>query len=343
MLSPASPSLLAIPPEILLTIISHLPTSNAFLPLVQTCRGLKTFFSTNAAIICNTHITKYHSFVASILDSTFVPGEDGQSWLIPMHSMVLPRQCAIFEDIQLPTSRQDISSPNIVSSAPKRVRVTDAELQLRAKMRLGVPGPMYLSFLETMGWDLRMRLIMFRNSSIYGLHLDDTRLMLRDDDREKYADEAEHIEYFEWAVERYVTRIFWSKCGRFINDFMIQTAQEGKSGVAMRILQGVWDKRGLLKSELGNILGPKRDVAESRGLLFGEIEKMEGELLKGDSESEKFTKCLLWYYGRSGVLGFRSQEAYKAQKPGKLRKHACDVKMAIAKVDSLTHFSPVVH
>lgn len=75
-------ALLALTPELLLQIISHLPTAS-YHPLTRTSHGLRLFFKIHAAHICNTHITQHFALEARLLKSTIRDG-----WLVPTHQSV---------------------------------------------------------------------------------------------------------------------------------------------------------------------------------------------------------------------------------------------------------------
>lgn len=82
----ATASLTTIPPELLLQIISHLPTSSYFLSLSQTSHYLRSFLSTHVKTICSTRIMTHYHEAASILRSE----HSTNGWLIPTHPCTMP-------------------------------------------------------------------------------------------------------------------------------------------------------------------------------------------------------------------------------------------------------------
>ena len=78
-------SLTTIPPEILLTIISHLPSSSHLLALTQTSTHLRAFTHTHAAQICNIFINTRFPLASSLLRSAHDPNTN---FLIPTHPLI---------------------------------------------------------------------------------------------------------------------------------------------------------------------------------------------------------------------------------------------------------------
>lgn len=78
-------NLINMPPELLLTIISHLPSSSSLYALSLTSRTLSTFIHTHASSICNTRILQNPVYLraSSILKSTYIDG-----WLAPQHRSI---------------------------------------------------------------------------------------------------------------------------------------------------------------------------------------------------------------------------------------------------------------
>lgn len=79
-------SLETIPAELLLQIISHLPTPS-YLQLVHTSPYLSYFFASNAAVICNNRIRTEFSFEAAVLLASLAT-----SWLLPRHPCILTQE-----------------------------------------------------------------------------------------------------------------------------------------------------------------------------------------------------------------------------------------------------------
>ena len=77
--------LLTLPPEILLTIISHLPTTSSLYTLSTTSHTLSSFIHTHASTICNTRIQSNQLLFRTslILKSTHING-----WLVPQHHSI---------------------------------------------------------------------------------------------------------------------------------------------------------------------------------------------------------------------------------------------------------------
>jgi hypothetical protein len=241
-------TLLTIPPELLLNTISHLPTSNDFLSLVQTSHGLKSFFAQHAAQICNTHITKHYALEAAVMRSQLIQGQDGGNWLAPtmpsIHRPEYNRRHFALRHSKLPENPE-----------------------LFQKLGLAVPGPQFLRFLEACHLDIRIWM------------------------QVESGDEGERNvgERFEWALDTYTVSRFANMVGDFVMGF-----EEGRDVGVIRMGRTV----------KGKVVGFKKEVMERKwggeraSLLFGEIEKVEGQEIE---KKESFVKGLLWYYGRSGV------------------------------------------
>lgn len=120
-LSPKPPFIYNLPPELLVSILSHLSISD-YLTLKRTSRALRTIITTNAATLCNQLIRLHYPNEARYLQATHVQG-----WLVPRHSLI-----ARFE---------------------KGCASQSQGSQKRAK-RLSSPGPQFLSFLDTYGMEI---------------------------------------------------------------------------------------------------------------------------------------------------------------------------------------------
>jgi hypothetical protein len=184
-------TLTTIPPELLLQIISHLPSSASFYALSRTSRQLQAFLHTHAATICNTHITTHHALVASILLSLYDPS----GWLIPTHPCVsteeqrITRDKILFARCDCRTCRRFLLSSRTMTGSGSSLTLSEMSLPLSlaggwlncipctpgilpsktgttqckaaaslAKItKLTTPGPQYLVFLEKYGRDIEIR------------------------------------------------------------------------------------------------------------------------------------------------------------------------------------------
>jgi hypothetical protein len=120
--------LINLAPEILLDIVAYLPPSD-FLALVQTFRYLLLFFKEHAARICNNAILSNYAKAAHIMKSVKVDG-----WLMAGLDC-----CSGFKTYQ----------ENIYKNAETRAGfITPNPLSTAANIKLTIPGPQYLTFLE---------------------------------------------------------------------------------------------------------------------------------------------------------------------------------------------------
>jgi hypothetical protein len=130
--------LTTIPSEILLKIISQVPTKG-FLDLVQTCRTLRNFVKINASRICNEAILTRFPLKSKLLQSTKV-----SEWLVPAH-MLLTMGEARFRWCELQ------NHPLMLNAQKKKHFSLLGQLtrDLTIPLQITSPGPQYLHFLES--------------------------------------------------------------------------------------------------------------------------------------------------------------------------------------------------
>jgi len=295
--NPKSNYLISVPAEILLRIISYLPSSVDFLPLVQTCHGLRRFFKAHAAQIANTRILSMYQFESKIIESKFVNG-----WLVPTHSCVTKEEEKFLRDKTTScclNSRRQWLSDEPLPSFVLRTRATNHMCSEthdpRLTIQLSAPGPQYLRFLEEYNFEIRVNY----EIQIKKLAEENTG---NSTDTEIQGMEGEIVEMtseeFEWRVGHYAVHKFLTKIDRVIGGI------SNASG------------RGLMKDEM---LGTPRIGAFKRlGKLFGMFRrkrKLAFREIQGDKGGRRSrlledttTKGLLWYYGKAGVLNCPDEE-----------------------------------
>ncbi|PMD30951.1 hypothetical protein L207DRAFT_611640 [Hyaloscypha variabilis F] len=120
--------LTSLPPEILLNIVSRLP-SKFFLDLVHTSKHLRNFMKLNANLICNEAIrSRFH------LQSALLHSETASGWLVPTHQKLIDDEKRYKGNIRTINNHWALFGEPLFDSTPG-IKVT-------------APGPQYLHFLE---------------------------------------------------------------------------------------------------------------------------------------------------------------------------------------------------
>ncbi|KAH7410572.1 hypothetical protein BKA64DRAFT_638236 [Cadophora sp. MPI-SDFR-AT-0126] len=321
---PTSPSpdkakdyLTTLPPELLLTIISHLPNSSSLLPLSQTNIYLQTFLlTTHAATICNTFITMHHSHAASILSATYRDG-----WFLPAHEAVLGTERNITRELVrkagcgcvdcrafLHSSRPTASSSSDLSLAsdsstqgclklpcfpaspnrPSQPRVPcKAQHLIDTPWKLSMPGPMFLVFLERYEWEIQTRYAMLEAEC-------------KDADATKRGEEERR---FEFIVGNYSVRRFLEDVEREFepasSEQSATSCAQTKNGLRKRLCGSM--RRGWTKSKsMLHITKREQSTSQTRNStppLFGEIERPDSDTATVQRHDRSWMTGLLWYYG----------------------------------------------
>ncbi|KAH9207459.1 hypothetical protein DL95DRAFT_450325 [Leptodontidium sp. 2 PMI_412] len=317
--TPAKDHLTTLPPELLLAIISHLPSSSSLLPLSQTNIYLQTFLlTTHAATICNTFITTRHSHASSILSSTYRDG-----WFLPTHEAVLGTEKRITrEQIRkagcgcpdcrafLHSSRSTTASSSELSLASDSstqgclklpcfptspTRPSQASSTCKAQhlfdtpWKLSMPGPMFLVFLERYEWEIETRYDMLEAEC-------------KDSDNAKRDEEERR---FSFIVGNYSVRRFLEDVERGFECDPVsgkETCNNGhqKKGLGGRLSGSI--KKGWVRGKRMVQLKKKSETPgpQSRNStppLFGEIEKPESDTATAQKHDRSWMTGLLWYYG----------------------------------------------
>ncbi|KAI9054263.1 hypothetical protein LZ554_001431 [Drepanopeziza brunnea f. sp. 'monogermtubi'] len=191
--------LTTLPPELLLQVISHLPSSSSLLPLSQISTYFQQFILlTHASAICNTLITTHHFHASQILGAKL----DASGWLLPTHPCVLDAEKRILRDQVLQAGCTCISCRDFIrasrssasnqksgdaikrsficlSSTPSRVRAQTPASKLKqtpasectsehlfsSPWKLTMPGPLFLVFLQRYEWEIKIRHSMLLRAS----------------------------------------------------------------------------------------------------------------------------------------------------------------------------------
>lgn len=193
---PSKTTLTTLPPELLLSILSHLPTNN-FHTLSFVSHSLQSFLHIHAATICNTLITSHstYSLAATILQAQYSTTTDvdhdpddekihekaSTGWLLPTHRCVIAAETRIVRDrilssgchctscvtiLRSPSSSSSLSLELsfglgglfcLPISAIARRRDEGCTAGEGNLTRLSTPGPAFLVFLEKYAWDVVAR------------------------------------------------------------------------------------------------------------------------------------------------------------------------------------------
>jgi hypothetical protein len=326
-------TLTSIPPELLLQILSHLPSSIHFLPLSQTNSYLRSFFSTHASTICNTHITTYHAVPAAIL----LPIHHSSGWLVPTHPCVLAEERRIMRDAillsgcgcydcrlfllssrtasgsgsSLTLSEMSLSQGglfNCIPRTPISPSQCKAYAELSTAVKLTSPGPQFLVFLEKYGRDIEIRDSMRSKQQRYkstSTSLEPGHITQEEKERSR----------FDFMVGNFSVRRFLEDTERELLSFETYLTEAARSGeiqkceqhpsksgwrnIRQKIFNG-WQcfgrKSTYREIEGEGVLEPK-PVIPKRPLMFGEIEKAGLDFEDGmRSRRESWVKGLLWYH-----------------------------------------------
>ncbi|KAH6679320.1 hypothetical protein B0J14DRAFT_295190 [Halenospora varia] len=275
-------SLLTIPPELLLKIISHLPTPTtaSLHALTLTSRGLSTFIHTHAALICNTAILTHYPLQSLLLSSHLITSTlDSQNWLVPSHPSM---------------------------NSIERWRVSNDQLRFgrfEEETRLTEGGPQFLLFLEEYCGEIGVRFLLARRDLefFYG------RNVLPENEVIERASREGGFEFSvrKYAVEPFVRRLeeFSQALNEFEDHAEEQQMEVKKEKRFSKVKAFVGKKVESMK--LKRVDSAKEEMGEKRALLFGEIERTEDIPIVKDG----FAKRLLWYYGVSASI---------AQTPGSI-------------------------
>jgi hypothetical protein len=302
----AKTTLITLPLEILLNILTHLPPDN-YLAVTQTHPFLQAFLSEHAAAVCNMHILSY--FPSKILRSLQVKFVEG--WLVPTAEWI--------------TEEEPVGA-----SAAK------------IETRLSRPGPQTLIFLETYRFEILVRGVLTGTISrveAFGGDLLDGNEGDGDGDNDfARMVRAYAVRPFLHRIARFVEEVYQSKCGcpggscrceqrgrdRLHSLAEVDNGQKkgGLKGWNQRIVKNVksigkkFRGRGEKEDEVVEERVEKRNTRE---LLFGEIDGPGGI-----SPNAGMAKGLLWYYKpfgakemeRGGDWGefVESKEAVESQK-----------------------------
>ncbi|KAH8816017.1 hypothetical protein F5884DRAFT_205206 [Xylogone sp. PMI_703] len=211
-----APNLANLPPELLLRVISHLPTTS-YLPLVQTCQGLRLFFAQHAAHICNTQIQLRFAREAEMMQTIWKDG-----WLVPSQPCVRREEqkllrwkarncssCRLWyvsmadESKQLEAWRHYSMVGGGSSSSVEEefgdwrsLRCTGNHAN-SLRVSLSEPGPQYLKFLEEYAFEIQVRWEMEQHP---------LECMKRDD-----GPDGIRTDRFEFMVGNYAVRKFLDK------------------------------------------------------------------------------------------------------------------------------------
>ena len=306
-------NLTTIPPELLLCIISHLPSSKSFLAISQTSTYLRSFFIHHAPTICNTHITTNHSRSSAILLSSH---HHSSGWLVPQHSCVRTEERRIYRDkilssncscrscrLFLLTSRRRSSASSLTLSemsieagscfpciptlrpTPMEPALCRAEEALKGTVKLTEPGPQYLVFLEKYGRDIEIRddmVASWRKGQSVVSHVGAVDITQEEKEKSR----------FNFTVGNYSVR-------RFLEDV--------ESGMARRDVtppnstarddrpKQSWKDKLKSKTKVFRKHQKEQDVVVTtrQPLMFGEIEKIGAV---SEPRRDEWLKGLIWYY-----------------------------------------------
>ncbi|KAH7346190.1 hypothetical protein BKA65DRAFT_536916 [Rhexocercosporidium sp. MPI-PUGE-AT-0058] len=317
--NPEKDHLTTLPPELLLAIISHLPSSSSLLPLSQTNIYLQTFLlNTHAATICNAFITARYSYAASILSATYRDG-----WFLPTHEAVLGTEkritreqvrkagcgcadCRAFLESSRSTtaSSSDISLasdsstqgclnlpcfPTPPTRASQTSRTCKAQHLFDTPWKLSMPGPMFLVFLERYEWEIETRHAMLE------AECKDAGDARREEEERR----------FSFIVGNYSVRRFLEDVERGFESESTSQRQNysddrQRRGLGRRL--GGSMKKGWARSKRMLQLKKNSEKAQTQTRnitppLFGEIEKPETDAMTAQKRDRSWMTGLLWYYG----------------------------------------------
>lgn len=180
--SNASHPLIALPSELLLNILAHLPTSD-YLAVKHTSSRLRTLFIRNASHIANTQIRLHHADAAACLQSRLIDG-----WLVPWLPVVFSEEERHRVSVSQPRTRrassfasralagelfgsqgstgqllaspflsnQDFGSQPFTRQVPERQRANSNPIRITSTTKLSTPGPKFLHFLEQYGFEIQV-------------------------------------------------------------------------------------------------------------------------------------------------------------------------------------------
>ncbi|OWP01599.1 hypothetical protein B2J93_2115 [Marssonina coronariae] len=343
--------LTSLPPELLLQILVHLPTSSSLLPLSQTSTYLQSFIlCTHARSIVNSLITAHHSASAAILGAHV----DESGWLVPTRRCVLEAEkkivrervrrsgceCVRCREILLESSSASGSDaspgleggllnclpPSASALLPNR---RHAHTAIPAPFLLTHPGPLFLVFLERYEWELATRHAMLQAQPATAQHGSGSPQQREDEERR-----------FDFVVGHWLVR-------RFLDD-VERDFGSGSSGTASGSGSSDWEKSGFgydaykwegsrdraqkyISRVLGSV-GYASAKMEDEGevpekLLFGEITpslcsppSSSRSLSPSPSGSTSWARGLLWYYGTPTPPPSLAGDSEQTQKPPRKRR-----------------------
>ncbi|KAK0120303.1 hypothetical protein ONS95_011709 [Cadophora gregata] len=317
----AKDHLTTLPPELLLAVIYHLPSSSSLLPLSQTNTYLQTFLlTTHAATICNTFITTRHSHAASIFSATYRDG-----WFLPNHEAVLGTERRITRELVrktgcgcvncrafLQSSRSTAASSSDLSltsessaqcclkipcfsSSPTRPAQSQASCKavhlIDSPWKLSMPGPMFLVFLERYEWELETRYAMLEAEC-------------KDADAAKREEEERRFEFIvgNYSVRRFLEDVEreFEPAGREQETNSSEQPENSNRGLGRRL--GGCIKKSWVKGRRMFVVKKKKqqNATQSRNStppLFGEIGRPESDTGTVQKHDRSWMMGLLWYYG----------------------------------------------
>ncbi|CAG8953612.1 hypothetical protein HYFRA_00010071 [Hymenoscyphus fraxineus] len=260
------PLLYTLPTEILLQVISYLPTA-AYPSLIQTSHHLHGLFNNHASSIIATQIQTHHSHTASLLQATFsAEDSSGNLWLVPTHPSVLLAEEGMWD------REGSVDTLQTLDYGPRTT--------MKQSLRLTQPGPQFLLFLERRGWEI------------------DTRFAMMSQLQQVSSEERlQREEALSWALERYSIRPFLSELASFV-DFDMPATNTGRK-VETRAHKA--SKQPSLGSRMRNKFRgakltvfpkptPPQQELEKRSLLFGEVEP-EANTISAPTSPISMEKC----------------------------------------------------
>jgi hypothetical protein len=291
------PTLTTIPPELLLRIISFLPSST-YHDLAQTSTYLRLFFNTHASQICKSYIQCHLAKEAELLNSSM---QDG--WLLPSTSFL-----AHSSSRSTTRSREDLISSLASFDIQTLLPPSPPWVEERMHISLATPGPQYLCFLEEYARDIGIRA-----DVVWGEveeHMDADSQEAEEKRRKDYA----------WQIFAYAVRPFMRKLDdstRYALALPIQEVYSSNAGEERINMDGTEvigrkkiDLRKILKSlGFNKLKGMKSKVIKRQGRMFGELPSSPQPSQNPSSTSMRSgrqeviaetRRALLWYHGVGG-------------------------------------------
>ncbi|KUJ12652.1 uncharacterized protein LY89DRAFT_722207 [Mollisia scopiformis] len=367
--SPVSPTcsssrtLLTIPPELLLQILTHLPSSSSLHALSLTSRTLNTFVHTHAATITNSLVSFHHPKSSQILKAHHT--ENSAGFIVPTHPLVLAEERRIQRDkilasgchclpcrLMLHAGTSSSSDLSLRSSsehdglvgaclpAQSMVSTRGNECKARAALektvKLTEPGPQFLVFLERYGWEVEARWDIFVKQQHQTVKEEEEDV---EETRAGDNGEEQKKKTFDFMIGNYCVRRFLEDTEKELTNFSTATKKAISPTLTIKErLRAKMNKHHQEKRE-------KRRGAEAASRppaarMFGEIEKTPTTTAV---ERDSWMKGLTWYHGSKYILDHEqvmadpvtgSDETMKTKSKQKTRNCIGGVKRGMRRVGS---------